>query len=415
MRTVPGAGSPPDERPALRRCVAGDLDEFAHSYWGARALLSHGTDLPAPYDDLFSLEAADELLSRRGLRTPFLRIAKNGAVVGDGQFTGSAGVGAEIADQVRDDKVAALFASGHTVVLQALHRTWPALVDFATQLTVDAGHPVQINAYITPAESQGFSAHYDIHDVFVLQVAGEKHWTVHEPVHVDPLRNQPWTDHSQAVAAAARDQGPVIDDVLRPGDALYVPRGFLHSAKALGGVSAHLTVGLHTMTRYLLVQELAALAADEAELRTALPLGFDAGDPAQVNAVLPEVASLLVKQIQSATPEELADRLRRRTWSSSRPAPLSPLAHAAAIASLAVGTTVQRRAGLRCRVVPGDPVVLQLPDRRITFPAITAEAVAALCSGADQKVGDLPGLDADDQLVLVCRLLTEAVLVTTTS
>jgi len=415
VRTVPGTGPLPDERPALRRCVAGDLDEFARSYWGARALLSHGPDLPAPYDDLFSLEAADELLSRRGLRTPFLRIAKNGEVVGDGQFTGSGGVGAEIADQVRDDMVAALFASGHTVVLQALHRTWPALVDFGTQLSVDAGHPVQINAYITPAESQGFSAHYDVHDVFVLQVAGEKHWTVHEPVHVDPLRNQPWTDHSQAVAAAARDRSPVIDDVLRPGDALYVPRGFLHSAKALGGVSAHLTVGLHTMTRYLLVQELAALAADQAALRAALPLGFDAGDPAQVGEVLPEVVDLFVQQIQSATPDELAVRLRRRTWSTTRPAPLAPLAHAASIASLAVGTTVRLRAGLRCRVVPGDPVVLQLPDRRITLPAITAEAVQAVCSGADHKVGDLPGLDEQDQLVLVRRLLTEAVLVTSTS
>lgn len=410
---MPGTGSLPDERPALRRCVAGELDEFANSYWGSRALLSRGPDLPAAYDDLFSLEAADELLSRRGLRTPFLRIAKDGAVVGDGQFTGSGGVGAEIADQVRDDRIAALFSSGHTVVLQALHRTWPPLVDFATQLSVDAGHPVQVNAYITPAESQGFSAHYDVHDVFVLQVAGEKHWTVHEPVHVDPLRNQPWTDHSQAVASAAREKAPVVDDVLRPGDALYVPRGFLHSAKALGGVSAHLTVGLHTLTRYLLVQELAALAADQPSLRAALPLGFDPGDPAQVGQVLPEVAELFIEQIQSASPDDLADRLRRRTWSGNRPAPLPPLAHAAAIASLAVGTTVRLRAGVRCRVVPGDPVVLQLPDRTITLPASTAEAVSHLCSGADHKVGDLPGLDEPDQLVLVRRLLTEAVLVTT--
>jgi len=410
-----GHGALPAERPALRRCVAGDLDEFANSYWGSRARLSRGSELPAPYDDLFSLEAVDELLSRRGLRTPFLRIAKNGSVVGDGQFTGPAGAGAEISDQVRDDKVAALFASGHTVVLQALHRTWPALVDFATQLSADAGHPVQINAYITPAESQGFSAHYDVHDVFVLQVAGEKHWTVHEPVHVDPLRNQPWTDHAQAVAAAARDKTPVIDEVLRPGDALYVPRGFLHSAKALGGVSAHLTVGLHTLTRYLLVQELAALAANQASLRTALPLGFDPGDPEQLAEILPEVAQLFAQEIQSASPDALAARLRRRTWSGNRPAPLPPLAHAAAIASLAVGTTVRLRPGLRCRVVPGDPVVLQLPDRTITFPPSTAAAVTELTSGIDCKVGDLPDLDDADQLVLVRRLLTEAVVVATPS
>ena len=407
---VPETGLPPDGRPALRRCVAGelDLDEFGRSYWGTRALLSHGGD----YGDLFSLQAADELLSRRGLRTPFLRLAKNGTVVGDSQFTGPAGVGAEIGDQVRDDKVAALFSSGHTVVLQALHRTWPALVDFATQLSTDAGHPVQINAYITPAESQGFSAHYDVHDVFVLQLAGEKHWTVHEPVHVDPLRNQPWTDHSQAVATAASDRSPVIDEVLRPGDALYVPRGFLHSAKALGGVSAHLTVGMHTMTRYLLVQELAALAADEPSLRAALPLGFDPGDPAQLATVLDEVTSLLIKRIEQTTPDDLAPRLRRRTWSGNRPAPLAPLAHAAAIAALAVGTTVRLRPGLRFHLVDGDPVRLHLSDRTISLPKATYAAVERLCSGADVKVGDLPALDEPDQLVLVRRLLTEAVLTT---
>jgi bifunctional lysine-specific demethylase and histidyl-hydroxylase NO66 len=407
---VPEAGQPPDGCPALRRCVAGDLEEFERSYWGSRALLSHGGD----FADLFSLEAADELLSRRGLRTPFLRVAKNGTVVGDNQFTGPAGVGAEIGDQVRDDKVAALFASGHTVVLQALHRTWPALVDFATQLSSDAGHPVQINAYITPTESQGFSAHYDVHDVFVLQVAGEKHWTVHEPVHVDPLRNQPWTDHSQAVAAAARDKPPVIDEVLRPGDSLYVPRGFLHSAKALGGVSAHLTVGLHTMTRYLLVQELAALAANEPELRTALPLGFEPGDPDQVAQILGKVSAIFTEKIQSASADELAARLRHRTWSGNRPAPLPPLAHAAAIASLAPGTPVRLRVGLRFRLVPGDPVQLQLPDRTISLPKETLEALTRLCSGDEIKTGELPGLDEPDQLVLIRRLLTEAVLTTTT-
>src|SRR6266545_913371 len=298
--------------PALRRCVAGDPARFAAEYWGRAPLLSRAPDLPASYDDLLTLDAVDELLSRRGLRTPFLRIAKDGVVASDNQFTGGGGAGAEIGDQVRDDKVAALFTSGHTVVLQGLHRTWPPLIDFATALSAEAGHPVQINAYVTPPQSRGFDAHYDVHDVFVLQVAGEKHWTIHAPVHEDPLRNQPWQQRAEEVAAAARDNPPVIDAVLRPGDALYVPRGFLHSAKALGGVSAHLTVGLHTMTRYLLVQELAALVADQVSLRSALPLGFDPGDPAQVGELLPEVADLFIKQIQSTSPDDLAGRLRRR-------------------------------------------------------------------------------------------------------
>lgn len=407
------AGQTLGECPALRRCVAGDPDRFAAEYWGARPLLSRAGDLPAGFDDLLTLDAVDELLSRRGLRTPFLRIAKDGAVVGDRDFTGAGGAGAEVADQVYDDKVAALFASGHTVVLQGLHRVWPPLIDFATELAAEAGHPVQVNAYVTPPESRGFAAHYDVHDVFVLQVAGEKHWTVHAPVHPDPLRDQPWTQHKGAVEAAARDAAPVVDEVLRPGDSLYVPRGFLHSAQALGGVTAHLTVGLHTLTRYLLVQELAALAGSEPALRSALPLGIDPADPDQLRPHLAAVQALLKDHLASVTPEALASRLRRRTWSANRPAPIGPLAQAEAARDVRIGDVVRLRAGLKHRLVPGDPVHLHLPDRTISLPPATTEALSTLCSGTEIVVGDLPALDEPDQLTLVRRLLRESVLTRT--
>jgi hypothetical protein len=56
-------------------------------------------------------------------------------------------------------------------------------------------------------------------------------------------------------------------------------------------------------------------------------------------------------------------------------------------------------------------VLLQLSDRTISLPAATSEAVAMLCSGDEVRVGDLPGLDEADQLVVVRRLMTEAVVV----
>ena len=177
-------------RPALRRCVRLDPDEFARDVWSRGPLLS--TDATScrrhgGFDDLFSLAAVDELLSRRGLRTPFIRLAKDGVVAPAGRYTRAGGTGALVGDQVADDRVLELFLDGHTVVLQGLHRLWPPLIDFAGALTTDLGHPVQVNAYITPASSQGFSAHYDVHDVFVLQVAGEKRWRIHEPVLAAPL------------------------------------------------------------------------------------------------------------------------------------------------------------------------------------------------------------------------------------
>ncbi len=141
------------------------------------------------------------------------------------------------------------FAAGATLVLQGLHRTWEPIASFTRQLVSDLGHPAQVNAYITPASSRGFDPHYDTHDVFVIQIAGAKHWMIHEPVHRHPLSDQPWTDHREAVADRARSE-PRIEAVFEPGDVLYLPRGWIHSAVAQGGTSIHLTIGVRAATRH---------------------------------------------------------------------------------------------------------------------------------------------------------------------
>jgi len=389
--------------------VSVEPGEFADRYWGREPLLSAGAE--PGFADLFGLAAVDELISRRGLRTPFLRMARDGSLVDSARFTGSGGAGAEIADQVRDDRVAELFADGSTLVLQGLHRTWAPLADFAAQLSVDLGHPVQVNAYVTPPSNRGFSAHYDVHDVFVLQVAGGKRWTIHPPVLADPLRSQPWTDRSAAVSVQARTE-PVIDAVLNPGDRLYLPRGWLHSAEALGEVSVHLTVGVHPVTRYAVVQALAALAAEVPALRGSLPLGMEVADPAQVAPHLTATVEALRDWLATADPAAVAAKLRTALWPRSRPGPVPPLAQAAAIAALDQDSVVRLRPQLRHALATGgDAVLLRLADRQISFPAVTEPALKALLSGRPVRVGELPGLDADDRLVLVRRLLREAVCV----
>ena len=109
-------------------------------------------------------------------------MAKSGSTLADKAFTAPGGVGAGVADQVSDDKLVRLFADGSTMVLQGLHRVWPPIIAFCQQLAAELGHPVQANAYVTPPQNQGFSNHYDVHDVFVLQIEGEKRWQIHAPV-----------------------------------------------------------------------------------------------------------------------------------------------------------------------------------------------------------------------------------------
>lgn len=408
-------GAPSGDTPSvLARCVSVEPATFAAAHWGRTPLLSRADELSNPdgFLDLLSPADADELLSRRGLRTPFLRVAQDGALVPAARYTGGGGAGAEIADQVLDEKVLDLYAGGATLVLQGLHRTWPALVDFARNLGLAVGQPMQINAYLTPAGSQGFATHYDTHDVFVLQVDGRKHWRIHPPVLPDPLERQPWGGRADEVSTTATG-APALDVTLTPGDALYLPRGWLHSAQAQERSSLHLTVGVRALTRYTLVEELLALAVENQRLRATLPFGIDVSAPDAVEPELTETVEVLRDWLLQVDPTTLAARLRQRAWPAARPAPLHPLAQAAALDTLGPDSRIIPRPGLRWHLAPeGQQVALRVFDRTITLPGQCAPALHALLSGAVTRVGDLPGLaDDTDRLTLVRRLLREAVAV----
>lgn len=362
-------------------------ERFASDVWGNTALLTRRV---SDFSDLFSAEAVDELISRRGLRTPFLRVAKGGATLPDSSFTSPAGAGAGISDQLDDTELWRKFADGATLVLQALHRTWEPISDLSTRLSTELGHPVQANAYITPPQNRGFDDHYDVHDVFVLQIEGTKRWIIHEPVHVDPLRNQPWTDRRSAVAEAAKDKA-YIDTVLEPGDSLYLPRGWLHAAEAQGKVSIHLTLGIHNWTRYALAEHLAQTAlaklCEDPEMRRTLPLGVDGLDG--------EIATIRERLAAAVSGSDPASLFRRAARGQGRPAPLGPVAQLAAVEGLGPQSLVKLRGALDARVV-GSRLTTRVGW--LDFPETDMASVTRLLDGAVHTATDL-GVELVDRLM----------------
>jgi lysine-specific demethylase/histidyl-hydroxylase NO66 len=402
-----------DHGSMLNRCIATDTGSFSAQYWGRRPLLSRSAELPRDFSDLLSEAAVDELIAERGMRAPFIRMAAEGDLLAKDCYLGPAGFGAEVPDQVDSAKVLAEFARGATIVLQGLHRMWPPLIEFVRHLADELGHPVQANAYVTPPGSRGFDPHYDVHDVFVLQVAGHKRWMVHPPVLEHPLPTQPWTAHRTAITERAAG-APMVDVVLGPGDGLYLPRGWIHSAQSLDGTSIHLTIGVSTVTTLDVVRALVDALAGDAEFRRSLPMGIDHGDHGAMAALASKVSSEVADTVRHRGAELAglaADRLAQRHTERTRPAAVRPLAALEASAH-ARECTVRWRSGLVGGVDEfADRVVLRLPDRTITFPASCGPAVDALAHGLVADADSLPGLDADDASVLIRRLLREAVLV----
>ena len=404
---------PLDRFSMLSRCVAVDPETFADENWGLKPLLSRAEALPRDFSDLLSAETVDELIAERGIRAPFIRLAKDGDVLARDCYLGPAGFGAEIPDQVDSAKLLDQFASGATIVLQGLHRLWPPLIDFVRAAVDDLGRPVQANAYVTPPISRGFDPHYDVHDVFVLQVSGQKRWIVHEPVHNDPLPSQPWTRHRAAIAERVAEE-PVIDAVLSAGDALYLPRGWVHSAQALETTSIHLTIGVSALTGVDVARAVVDQLADISSFRQSLPMGSVPTDQDEMIATVTKVVSEMVDCLRndaSVLCDGAATRMSRQFVEHTRPAAVRPLASLAA-ANRADITRVQWRHGLVASVeYAGGRVILRLPDRTMTFPDSCADAVLALHRGLVADAGSLPGLDRADAAVLIRRLLREAVVV----
>ncbi|MFN8184049.1 MAG: cupin domain-containing protein [Candidatus Nanopelagicales bacterium] len=406
MSIATSSESPPNT--ALSQVCSAAPDVFVAEVWGHRAWLSRAEDLNGHVADVFSPRAADELLSTRGLRTPFLRMAKDGTVIPQSHYTGSGGAGARIADQVHDDAVLRLFSDGATVVLQGLHRTWAPVGALAAELTAELGHPVQVNAYITPAQSQGFAAHYDTHDVFVLQVSGSKRWRVHEPVLPAPMPEENWQQRAAEVRARA-EQPPVIEADLLPGDCLYLPRGFLHSATAHGETSIHLTFGVHASTERD-VLEAAWQVVRASGWRSALPAGWD---PASTDGLarLGELIESMRDALTRVDAQTLAATLSDLRALEQRPEPVPPLAQAADIANLTADTVVRLRRWLSVRwsddglVAAGRAVRVEPEDRA---------AVEVLLRGGPCQVGLLPGTADGPPFALIAGLLREGVLVTDT-
>jgi hypothetical protein len=280
------------------------------------------------------------------------------------------------------------FADGATIVLQALHHTHPPLAAFCRSLEVELEQPVQANAYYTPRGSQGLPVHHDTHDVFCLQVAGSKRWLVYEPALELPLRDQRYH------ADMGEPGDPVLDLVLEPGDALYMPRGWLHEALTSDEDSLHLTIGVNVYAWLDAMRAALEACADELEFRRSVP---DDGVA---------TADLLGTLETRIRPDDVARRRRSKLVRTRRPVLADGLSELRASDALTTETTLERRPTVLSELEDGS---LVFEGKRISVPTrALAELRAIAGSERPFRAADLPGeLDDESRLVLLRRLIRE--------
>ncbi|KAM9320357.1 ribosomal oxygenase 2 [Gastrophryne carolinensis] len=173
------------------------------------------------------------------------------------------------------------------------------------------GALVGCNVYITPSESQGLPAHHDDVEVFILQVEGEKHWRLYEPI--IPLARE------YDVAPVEKVTTPTHEFLLKEGDLLYFPRGVIHQADTPASCphSTHVTISTYQNTSWadylqdLMPSLLHDAGKENVNFRSGLPqqqLLFS--DSANARCTLAGLLKELAKRIEGGCPLRSCEMLR---------------------------------------------------------------------------------------------------------
>jgi bifunctional lysine-specific demethylase and histidyl-hydroxylase NO66 len=373
--------------PALERCV-GDVGTFLDDHWGRAPLFrQRGLRSDQGFDDLASLDDLDAIVASLGLPSSSLRMVQNGKPLPPSSYTKRSGrAGKQAIDAAL---VYARFYEGATIVIEALHRHWAPLSDFCRDLELALGHRVQANAYITPPGSQGFAVHRDDHDVFILQVSGDKRWCVFD----------------------REEELVLIDRDLEEGTSLYIPKEFPHAATTRDTASAHLTVGVLTHNSLDIWRAITKLAEEEPSFHESLPPAT-ATDPASLRSEVGSRVRALQAWMDGLDMDELTERVARRVMSSSQPLVRGQLRQLRHLDAIDDATRVVRRRGATCVLFPKDTLLkVLLTDRELQMPLAAEAAMNEIARRDSLIVRDLhPFLDPGSALVLVRRLVREGLL-----
>lgn len=386
---------------ALARCV-GDVDAFVDHRWGRRPLLTRSRG--DSFADLLSLDDVDRILTATSPRRPAVRVVRDGREVPSSRWTRTGTLGSQTLHDLPDvDRLLGLFDDGATIVLQGLHRSWPAVGRLCRGIEAYLTHPVQANAYLTPPSSQGLKVHHDTHDVLALQTHGRKRWVTWPPVVDHPLPGQ----HARV---DVEQLGPAdIDAELASGDCLYVPRGTLHAAATTGDASLHLTIGIRVVTWHDVARRVAERTRDVPAFREALPVGF-ARRTDELREEVPARLKQLADLVADADPDTVADREAARLWSTLLPRTAGGLR--SRLVELDDDTPLRPRDVLpyTC-AVRGERLHLRRAGTTLEMPAWVEPAVCALLD-APVRLGALPGgLNGRSRGVLARRLIREGMVV----
>lgn len=202
-------------------------------------------DDPALVSRILTPNRLLDIAMRRSLNRPQFRCFQKGEEVHPAiYFTDTVSPRGQSIPMVNMRSLGRLLGEGATLILDQVNVFDPTMEVACRALQWWSHERVQVNAYLTTNDAEGFPLHWDDHDVVIIQLAGEKEWEVRGTSREVPMYrdSDPNNTPTEEVVWAG---------VMKSGDVMHIPRGHWHQATRNGhgsGKSLHVTFGITKRT-----------------------------------------------------------------------------------------------------------------------------------------------------------------------
>ncbi len=259
------------EVPAFRKLISPVTPEtFGAEFWERQPSISKfGGGGCVPLD--FSLSDFLEILAFHDLKNADVSMFKANQRYGHDAFQ-------DPKARLRSRVVECGLRDGYTLRMGGLHRHHRALASYASQLAWELGASVQIVAYLTGPSCPGYDVHFDLDEIFIVQISGTRRWDMYEPELVLP------TD-AVTQRPLESDEAPHSAWDVAPGDVLHIPRGWRHGAQTQGEYSLHCSVEITPPSMLERASARLREVASQTEDMRRRPLPWEASAPLELNTL----------------------------------------------------------------------------------------------------------------------------------
>ena len=373
------------------------IEDFEANYWEQKVLHIQRDDL-AFFSSLFSVDALDKLLEYNRPKGSSLRVVKNQQPLNPTVYENQDG-------SLNLNQLYAAYADGHTIVINEIQRYWDPVKALVENIRQYMSHHAVANLYLTPENEKALSPHYDSHDVFALQISGEKHWLLYD----DTYCKTPLLHSFQPVFQREHLTG-VREVTMRAGDILYMPRGVPHEAYTTDQSSMHITIGVHS-TQWIdfITKSLVGLSQKHIELRRALPIGFLNSTSNELLSADSELnfIGILQQVFQKDNVNGCLNILQEEFRTKEQPRPDGHFASLDKINQICLDSLLTKREGLTAKVsnnITGARISFQ--GNVIKGPSQIADSLEFISQQEGVfSVTDIPFLNDDNKVKLAKRLV----------